>query len=227
MTVKQALAALKKAGTAQNRKIYGRHGVTAEMYGVSYAELEKLKKAIGTDHALAAALWATGIHDARVLACKVADSDAFGARELDAMARELDDYVLVDAFSSMVARGKHRLRKAEQWSRRKGEWVAAAGWNLVASQADHEPTLTDAWCRERLREIETGIGKAPNRVRHSMNQALICIGLRGAALEKSALAAAKRIGEVEVDHGPTSCKTPDAAAYIAKTKAYRAKKARR
>jgi hypothetical protein len=54
-----------------------------------------------------------------------------------------------------------------------------------------------------------------------MNGALIAIGLRNPRLEKKAVAAAKRIGKVEVDHGETSCETPDAAAYIAKAKARR------
>ena len=49
-----------------------------------------------------------------------------------------------------------------------------------------------------------------------MNNALIAIGGRNAKLKKLALAAAKKIGKVEVDHGDTSCKTPDAAAYINK-----------
>src|SRR5690606_35126803 len=48
----------------------------------------------------------------------------------------------------------------------------------------------------------------------------ISIGGRNAALRKAALAAAKRIGPVEVDHGDTACKTPDAAAYLDKTWAY-------
>jgi 3-methyladenine DNA glycosylase AlkD len=226
MTYKQAMAALKKAGTAQNRKIYGKHGVRGEMFGVSFAVLKTLKKTIKQDHDLAAALWQSGNHDARVLACMVADADAFTSRDLDAMARDLDSYVIADAFSSMVARGRHRLRKAETWSRRKGEWVGAAGWNLIASQANHDVGLTDAWCRERLKEIEAELPGAKNRVRHSMNQALICIGARNAKLEKAALAAARRIGVVEVDHGDTSCRTPDAAGYIAKTKAHRARKAR-
>ena len=40
------------------------------------------------------------------------------------------------------------------------------------------------------------------------------------ALRKAALVAAKRIGKVEVDHGDTACKTPDAAEYIEKAWAY-------
>ena len=50
-----------------------------------------------------------------------------------------------------------------------------------------------------------------------MNQTLIAIGVRSPRLEKRARAVAKAIGKVEVDHGDTSCKTPDATAYIERT----------
>jgi hypothetical protein len=46
---------------------------------------------------------------------------------------------------------------------------------------------------------------------------VILIGSRNVALRKAATAAAKRIGKVDVDHGDTACKTPDAASYIEKT----------
>ena len=48
--------------------------------------------------------------------------------------------------------------------------------------------------------------------------ALIAIGIRNGKLERNALAAAQKIGKVEVDHGETNCQTPDAAAYIRKTR---------
>jgi hypothetical protein len=47
-----------------------------------------------------------------------------------------------------------------------------------------------------------------------MNNAVIAIGGRNPALAAAATAAAGRIGRVEVDHGETGCKTPEAAAYI-------------
>ena len=55
-----ALESLKAMGTAQNQKVYGRHGVTGKMYGVSYANLGKLKKEIKMNHGLAVSLWSTG-----------------------------------------------------------------------------------------------------------------------------------------------------------------------
>jgi hypothetical protein len=53
-----------------------------------------------------------------------------------------------------------------------------------------------------------------------MNSALIQIGCRSVALRKAALAAAKRIGKVEVDYGDTACETPDAAEKIEKAWAH-------
>jgi hypothetical protein len=52
-----------------------------------------------------------------------------------------------------------------------------------------------------------------------MNNAVIAIGLVNDGLKAKALATAGRIGKVEIDHGDTSCKTPDAAEYILKSAA--------
>ncbi len=49
-----------------------------------------------------------------------------------------------------------------------------------------------------------------------MNDALISIGVFKPTLRKQAIEAAQRIGRVEVDHGETTCKTPDAVPYIEK-----------
>ncbi len=72
MTAEEVLAALESMGTAQNRKVYGRHGVGREMFGVSYSNLGKLKKKIRIDQEVAETLWASGNHDAMVLAAMVA-----------------------------------------------------------------------------------------------------------------------------------------------------------
>lgn len=49
-----------------------------------------------------------------------------------------------------------------------------------------------------------------------MNGALISIGVFNPALRAKAIEAVERIGKVEVDHGETNCKTPDAVPYIEK-----------
>jgi 3-methyladenine DNA glycosylase AlkD len=224
MTYNEVMNELRKIGTAPNRKVYGRHGVGEDMYGVSYANLNKLKKQIKVDHELALKLWASRNHDARVLATMIADADQIKGAVLDAWAEDLDNYVITDAFSSMTARSPHLKKKMEKWTKSKDEWIGRTGWALLGSVAHKDEALSDEYFTKYLDEIEISIHTSENRVRDAMNNAVINIGLRNLQLEKKAIEAAQRIGKVEVDHGETGCKTPDAIDYIKKTKAYREKK---
>lgn len=224
MKIEEALRELEAAGTAQNRKIYARHGVKATMYGVSFAALGKLAKAIKVDHELAVALWETGNHDGRILATMVADPGALTSKQLDAWAKELDNYVVTDAFSKMVMKSPHCRAKADAWTKRKGEWVSTAGWTQLAQLAESPALLDDAAALEFLGRIEAGIHQAPNRTRFAMNLGVIALGLRP-TLTEAAIAAAKRIGTVDVDHGETNCQTPEAVSYIRKTLEHRRAKA--
>lgn len=225
------LTDLERLGTAQNRKVYARHGVKGAMFGVSYANLKALKKRIGTDHELACALWASGNHDARVLAAMIAEPKRADDALLDAWAADLDDYVLTDALTALTAKSPRARRKMTAWMDAGDEWLGSAGWGLLAQLAMKDDALPDEFFRPFLETIEARIPGAKNRVRYAMNRvryamnnALIAIGTRSDALEEAALAAARRIGPVLVDHGQTSCKTPDALTYLPKARAHRRKK---
>ncbi|MCZ6726772.1 MAG: DNA alkylation repair protein [Acidobacteria bacterium] len=207
---------LKRLGTAQNRKVYGRHGVREPMYGASFADLRALKKKIKIDQPLAEKLWASGNHDSRVLATMIADPDAIRAIELEGWLGELDNYVIADAFSGLVWRTPYARSKAEKWLKSRKEFIGQVGYNLLAHLAMNDEELSDRYFEDQLKRIEAGIHGSANRIRHAMNQALIAIGVRNRVLERRAVAVARRIGKVEVDHGDTSCKTPDAVAYIKK-----------
>jgi len=68
----------------------------------------------------------------------------------------------------------------------------------------------------------------PNRVRHEMNAVVVAVGVRPAPeLRPAAKRVAAAIGKVEVDHGQTGCRTPDAASYIDKVLAYRSRRTTR
>lgn len=220
----EVMKELRAAGTAQNVKVYGRHGVSGPMFGVSYANQGKLRKRIGTYQKLAEQLWATGNHDARILATMVADPESMAAKTFDTWAKELDSYPISDAFSKLASQSERARKRLPAWMKARDEFKCAAGWNLLSACAERDD-MDEEFLLERMEYIEEHIHDAKNRVRHSMNQALICLGLRNAKFQKNALAAAKRIGKVDVDHGETSCKTPDAAGYIKKTAAHRKKKA--
>ncbi len=225
MNLNSALRELKRRGTAQNRKVYRRHGVGENMYGVSFADLRLLSKRIKTDQCLALQLWTTGNHDAQILATLVADPAQFDAKLLDTWSKDLSNYVITDQFAELVARTSYWQKKAAKWRKARGEWISRAGWDLIGQLALHEPSLPDSYFEPYVSEIESGIHQQKNRVREAMNNALIAIGVRNSDLQERALSAARAIGPVEIDHGETNCKTPDAAEYILRTVAHRQNKA--
>jgi 3-methyladenine DNA glycosylase AlkD len=224
MTLKEVMATLEKKGTAQARKTYARHGAPEPMFGVSFADLKVLYKRIGVDHELALRLWDTGNFDARNLALKIVDPKAISSADLDRWASDNTVRMCTTYVAALAAEGPHAAAKVERWRASPKEPLRISAWGLVGQMASRDEAHPDAWYEARLKEIEKGIGSAANYEREAMNMAVICIGGRSPALRKAALASAKRIGRVDVDHGDTACKTPDAAAYIEKMWAHCAAK---
>ena len=184
----ETLAQLEGLGTPQNRKVYPRHGVKGPLFGVSYANLRKLAKRLAPDSQLAAELWSSGNHDARVLATMVDDPSRITERTLRERLADVDNYVLADALASLVSRSALRDELAEDLAADpRDEWTGTVGWSLVAAQAldvDHSPS--DEYFTKRLSHIERNIAGAANRVRHSMNGALIAIGCRSQEMRREA-----------------------------------------
>jgi 3-methyladenine DNA glycosylase AlkD len=220
MSLKDAMSALEKAGTAQARKIYAKHGANEPMFGVSSADLKTLQKKIKLDHELALGLWETGNYDARTLALKIADPLSMSAKDLDRWAADDTARPCHSYVAQLAAEGPHGRSRAEAWLSSSSETKRRFGWLLVGALAARDPDIPWDWFASRLATIEKGIHSAANREREAMNQAVIIIGGRDEGARKAALGAAKRIGKVSVDHGDTDCKTPDAAAYIEKAWAH-------
>ncbi|MDB4950951.1 MAG: uncharacterized protein JWM27_3600 [Gemmatimonadetes bacterium] len=222
MSAQAVLDELQGLGSAQTLATYRRHGVLGDAYGVSYAALGKLKKRIRTDHALALALWDSGNHDARILAMMVADPAKVSEAELGAWAAGVLGHVQAQAVANFAGRTAHAQRCVDAWKDSPEESTSATGWTTLAVLANEDATLPDAFFIPRLEQIEREIHGSANRVRQAMNNALMAIGIRGAGLAEQAIAAARRIGKVHVDHGDTACKTPDAEPYILKARARKA-----
>jgi 3-methyladenine DNA glycosylase AlkD len=220
MAFGDVMKALEKAGSAQTRKTYARHGAAEPMFGVSFATLATLAKKIGVDHDLALRLWDTGNFDARNLAFKIADPARMTAADLDRWATDTEVRMCSGYVSMLAAEGPDGLSTAKRWLSSKSEHHRCAGWGVVSQLAARDEDAPDAWFSERLAQIEKTIHAAPNGERYAMNNAVIAISGRTPALKKTALAASKRIGKVQVDHGDTDCKTPDAASYVEKAWAY-------
>jgi 3-methyladenine DNA glycosylase AlkD len=222
MTLTAVMTELEAAGSEQTRKTYKRHGVPEPMFGVSYAVLDKIKQRIKRDPALAAALWATGNADARVLACKIADPAAIPP----AWIQQVDHKALAAAMGELAAAAPDPLALAEAWIDAPGMFQPCVGWQVVGQVAAKGKNPPEGRLAALLPRIEATIHQAPNGVKDAMNWALIAIGGCSDDLAARAIAHARRIGKVEVDHGDTACKTPDAEAYITKVRDRAARRAK-
>jgi 3-methyladenine DNA glycosylase AlkD len=216
MGLDDVMAALEAAGSAQTRKTYARHGVTIPMFGVSFATLKTLYQRIKLDHELALALWDTGNFDARNLAVKIVDPARLSPAELDRWSRDPTARMCSSYVAYVAAEGPHAHACVERWLASEHEPQRTIGWKLVGALAMLDETLDDAWFLARLAALERGIHAAPNAEREAHNHALIAIGSRNPPLRDAAIAAATRIGPVEIDHGDTACKTPDAVESLRK-----------
>jgi len=220
MSLAETMSALEKAGSAQTRKTYARHGGSEPMFGVSFATLKTLLKRIGVDHELALALWDTGNFDARNLAVKIAEPAVISIAELDRWASVPPATVCGGYVAYLAAESPHARSRCDAWRTSKNQAKRCTGWELVGAMAMRDEGTPDAWFAERLAEIEPSIQTAPNAERQTMLGALISIGCRSSALRKSVTAASKRIGKIEIDQGDTACKTREIVPTLEKTWAY-------
>lgn len=216
MSLDDVMRSLEKAGSAQTRKTYARHGVTEPMFGVSFATLKAMYKKIRVDQALAEALWNTGNFDARNLAIKIADPANMSSRVLDRWAATPTARMCGGYVGQLAAESPHARDKADKWLAAADDSTRFSGWSLVAAMAMIDESMPDSWFMERLVQIEETVHSVPNAQRSIMNSVIIAIGCRSASLCKAAVAAAKRIGPIDVDFGDTACKAPDPAQAIKK-----------
>jgi len=212
----QTMKELKKLGTSQSVKVYKRHGAGGDLFGVSFANLGKLKKKINIDHELAVELWESGNVDAQTLATMVADPALLTPAVADNWVKEIGYYLIADCFSGLVARTSFAAAQMAKWMKSKHEYVRQCGYSVLASALKNDAAVSDAACRQILNNIERQIHDSPNRAKHAMNMAICAIGIFRPILAEVAIETARRVGKVKVDHGQTSCQTPDAASYIEK-----------
>lgn len=173
------LAELKRASSAGYKAdMARRYGIVtkAEVYGVPVATLRRMAKRIGPDHELAQELWASGVHDARMLATMVGDPAKVKPAEMDRWARDFDNWAIVDtACFHYWDRAACAVSQIERWARARDEFTKRAAFALLASCALHK-TMSDDQCLRGLELIEANANDPRNFVKKAANWALRAIG---------------------------------------------------
>jgi 3-methyladenine DNA glycosylase AlkD len=172
--------------------------VGAHRLGVPVPEMRRIAKATGRDHALALALWKTGISDARIVASMIGDPEKLGERDMEAWARDFDSWDVVDQVcGNLFDKTPFARRKIQEWAARDEEYVKRAAFVLIACVAWHDKQAPDAEFIAWLPLIAGAATDARNFVRKAVNWALRNIGKRNAALNRAAIAAALEIQRLD------------------------------
>ena len=113
MKYEEIIKKLKLVGIPKNVEGMGRFGIRpkSKILGISIWELRKLKKKIGIDHQLAQKLWATGIHEARILAGFIEDPIRVTEKQLDRWVKDFDSWDIVDQVSELIAHTPYVIKK--------------------------------------------------------------------------------------------------------------------
>lgn len=221
MTLDETMKLLASKGTEQTRKTYRRHGAPEPMFGVKIGDLKPIVKQIKGDQALAMQLYATGNSDAMYLAGLVADGGQMKRAELDRWAKGATWHMISGCTVPWVA-AEHpdATEIALKWIDSPKEPIAVSGWATLSSVVSVRPDdkLPVKQIDTLLTRVVKTIQASQNRVRYAMNNFVICCGTYVAPLADKAIAAARKIGRVEVDMGQTDCQVPDAESYILKSR---------
>jgi 3-methyladenine DNA glycosylase AlkD len=162
--------------------------------GIKTPDLHALARKIGRDHQLAAALWETGIFEARALAALVDEPEKVTRSQMDRWARAFDSWAICDCCCCYLFRKTPFARaKALEWAAKKPEFVKRAGFALMAYLALHDKAWADAVFVEFLSFVEDAADDDRPFVRKAVNWALRQIGKRNRHLHPLAIQTAEAI----------------------------------
>lgn len=205
MTKDEILVFLEEKKSDENKESMAKTGInTANAYGVSINELRYLAKKLRKDHDLAIELWATGIHEARIIATFIADKNRTDNELLEKWVMDINSWDLCDHFCNNLAyKTESGKMKVYEWCVQNETFVKRAGFALIANFAAKDETLTDAevdsYCTLILNECDD----SRNYVRKAVSWALRNIGKRDEDNRKLAV----KVAKVMRDGGSKTAKT--------------------
>ncbi len=176
-----------------------RFGINPEnTYGVSIPNLRKIARETGKDHALAQQLWASGIHEARILASFIDQPETVTEAQMESWVKDFDSWDVCDqCCSNLFDKTKFAHGKASEWSKREEEFVKRAGFTLMAALAVHDKKAADQDFAKFLPIIKREADDSRNFVKKAVNWALRQIGKRNRNLNQMAVKTAEEIQQID------------------------------
>lgn len=195
----EVLDDLRGMSSSESAAGMARFGISStNTLGISVPLLRRTARRIGRDHALALELWASGIHEARILASMIDDPALVTPAQMDAWASDLDSWDVCDhACGNLFDRTRFAFDKVAEWSMREEEYVRRAAFALLAELAVHDKRASDERFIACFPLILTAASDERNFVKKAVNWAVRQIGKRNIALNAQAIVLAREIQQLD------------------------------
>jgi 3-methyladenine DNA glycosylase AlkD len=162
--------------------------------GVSVPDLRKIAKEIGKNHHLALQLWKTKIPDAMILASMVDIPEEVTEKQMDAWVKDINSWDVCDQLCiNLFENTPFVLKKIEEWSKSKEEFIKRTAFSLIACLAWHKKDASNNFFVSFFPIIKDGSIDERNFVKKAVNWALRNIGKRNQILNKASVKTAKEI----------------------------------
>jgi 3-methyladenine DNA glycosylase AlkD len=205
--VEEVLALMREHANPDNVAGMARYGISSQgTLGVSMPVLRGIARdtraARRADpkaaHDLARDLWASGVHEARILA-SLLDVPALVTRDqADAWATDLDSWDVCDGLcNNLLDKTPFAYELAEAWTRAESQYVKRAGFVLMCTRALHDKVAPDERFLSLLGIVEREATDERPMVKKAVNWALRQIGKRDRNLLAAAVEVGRRLRESE------------------------------
>lgn len=199
MDYDELISRLKAMENPENVAGMARFGISSKnTLGISVVTLRKIAREVGKDHALAQKLWSSGIHEARLLACFIADPKKVTPALMNRWVKGFDSWDVCDqCCMNLFDKTPYAYEKVKEWSQRKEEFVKRAAFALMAGLAFHDKKASNANFQRFFPIIKAAATDSRNYVKKAVNWALRQIGKRNAFLHREAMRTANQIAKID------------------------------
>lgn len=131
--VASAITWLKRHSTKHTLDGMARYAIPSDnAFGVSVSDIRVLANRLGRNHELAAALWDTGVYEARMLTSFVDEPARVTSAQMDRWCGDFDNWGICDTLCfHLFDRTPHAWDKVSKWSSRRDEFGRRAAFALL------------------------------------------------------------------------------------------------
>ena len=181
--VEKLILLLREKSSPEGQNGQKRFGISGRnLLGVSIYDIRKISKGIH-DHEIALALWASEVHDARLMACFVDIPEKVTREQMDSWVADFDSWDICDQVTtSLFDLTPFAPNAVFEWAKSEEEFTRRAAFSTIAGLASHNHEMMDKDFENYFPLIREYSLDPRNFVKKGVNWALRNIGKRNDSL---------------------------------------------